>query len=405
MKKNIKKTLIAFILLFSVLLSACKRDTTSPDDTSTPDIDINDTAYETIERYDAVDYSSHHFAFRGDNHALRLSVPSEWSFTEQSGGYDISRDGERLGALVAGEAADADSWQILKSDTASDKDVTMQMSIEASGAEGEVRYRYYYQYKTDGKQRSATLTVPCSEVNDFTEKRLLMTAMVSPLSTDSNIGVLSHVSSPTSIAILGNSFINSSSIGSILGEMLQRNGKNCSVDAKSRGYARVSTYTSDTALMNNIRSGKYDLVFICGLYATDEVSNLDILKSACKTGGAELVIFPAHNESSGAISSAKGKYSDIVCLDWKSEIDELMSERNMSVWDFCVDDQHRHSKPLAGYVGAHMIYRAIYGTVPSASLYSSISQDYVNSMLGDYVKTGNISLLDTDIIKYFANAE
>ena len=58
-------------------------------------------------------------------------------------------------------------------------------------------------------------------------------------------------------------------------------------------------------------------------------------------------------------------------------------------WDFCINDAHLHSTPLAGYVGAHMIYRAIYGEVPQGDMTSSISYKEIKNVLGDYVKTAN----------------
>ena len=53
-----------------------------------------------------------------------------------------------------------------------------------------------------------------------------------------------------------------------------------------------------------------------------------------------------------------------------------------------MNDSVYHSKPLAGYIGAHMIYRAVFGELPQGRLSQTIPQDYVDQMLGDYVTTG-----------------
>ena len=34
--------------------------------------------------------------------------------------------------------------------------------------------------------------------------------------------------------------------------------------------------------------------------------------------------------------------------------------------DFCFNDEHKHSKPLAGYIGAKMIYQSLFGVEPPA---------------------------------------
>ena len=59
---------------------------------------------------------------------------------------------------------------------------------------------------------------------------------------------------------------------------------------------------------------------------------------------------------------------------------------------FCIDDQHKHSTPLAGYVGAHMIYRSMFSEMPPSigtSVYG-YSQAYIESYLGDYVTMGGV---------------
>ena len=67
-----------------------------------------------------------------------------------------------------------------------------------------------------------------------------------------------------------------------------------------------------------------------------------------------------------------------------------------------MDDYYDHSKPLAGYVGAHMIYRAMYGEIPTAKMTSSISQSYVDSILGNYVSSGVIPVFIGRNILYFS---
>ena len=51
------------------------------------------------------------------------------------------------------------------------------------------------------------------------------------------------------------------------------------------------------------------------------------------------------------------------CLSWKEEIDALISG-GVRYDDMCMNDMHQHSTPLAGYVGAHLIYRNLFDKIP-----------------------------------------
>jgi hypothetical protein len=103
------------------------------------------------------------------------------------------------------------------------------------------------------------------------------------------------------------------------------------------------------------------------------------------------VLFPAHNENRDVIRAVSAAYPELLLLDWKYEIDALAVEKGLSKWDFCVDDAHDHSTESAGYVGAAMIYRALYNEMPNARLSMTVSQAYIDALLGDYVTTGYVT--------------
>ena len=109
---------------------------------------------------------------------------------------------------------------------------------------------------------------------------------------------------------------------------------------------------------------------------------------ACKKSRTKLIIFPAHNEGSKLASIAQQRCEGTYLLDWREEIDELIAV-GRSKWYFCINDSHLHSTALAGYVGAHMIYRAIYSEVPEGKMKDSINYKDIQSVLGDYVNTAN----------------
>ena len=398
-----KKAFITILLALSLLLTGCDTETettTAPESTDTVQ---NDVGYENIPRNEVKAYTLKLFGFEGDDHALALDIPREWGMTKSDGqSYSMTRDGKDVASLYVGSAPDEDEWTSVKQETSSGLGVTIECNIEKKGSDDGVlyRYRYTYSYKTGEKQRVVTLVSDCAEISKFTHSKLIYAPETRSISSESTVGMLSSKKNCSNILILGNSFIGSSDIGSILRDMLNKNGKSCNVTAISRGYATVKTYIEDSQMLNNISSGYYDIVFICGFYSSGEVANLGVLKSYCDRSNTTLVIFPAHNESSSAVSSAKSKYPTLHCLDWKAELD-LLIRNGVSRWDLCVDDAHDHSTPVAGYVGAQMIYRAIYSEAPKAFPSNAISKSDVTSVLGDYVGSGSVKLIDENLINYF----
>ena len=171
-------------------------------------------------------------------------------------------------------------------------------------------------------------------------------------------------------------------------------GTNLSVEAQSRGYARVTTYVRDESVMNRIRSGDYAAVILCGFYDSESLANLEHMVNACASSNTKLAVFPAHNENRSFYGVASTLHSSVVLLDWKAEIDSLIST-GIDQTHFCVADSHKHSTPLAGYVGAHMIYRAIFGKVPAGTSYSEVSQSEI-ALLGEYASTGIVSFSKPD---------
>lgn len=407
-----KKWLILMTILFSMLtLCACvdnkvdsnnggsNTNTTGKEDPV--DENLDDTAYKDIERYQATGYTIDHYGYSADFTMINIEHPAEWSFREGQGCVEIVRGGTIVGNFVKGDASDAEKWTILTGSTGFRNGISVIKYIERKYADGEAqyRYRYVYAYVGEGGERTITLTTACAELDPTSEEKLMKVSKTKKSSVKSTGMLSDKLSNCSEILILGNSFIASSDIGGSLREILRLNGKNCNVTAISRGMATVATYINDSSLMSGIRSGEYDVVFICGLYEMAEVANLGTLKNACDASKTELVIFPAHNEREQTISEAKIKYPTLAFLDWRGELDCLIAS-GVNRWDLCVDDTYDHSKPLAGYVGAHMIYRAIYNTVPSGTIQYPLSQSYINSILGDYASTGHVQILDEDKIIY-----
>ncbi len=392
-----------FLTALLLLLSSCAgqaedKAVGAGEETTAPIVET--TSYEDIERRPTSGYKSFYYGFRSDSTLLMLSHPMEWKLAEADNGFDILRNGETVGALFGAPADDTADFTVLHTESHTKNGVRVNKYIEQRNADAVFRYRYVYEYLTDGHTRTVTLTADCAEIDDRNRDRLYMDVLAFDQIQSDTLGALaSDQGDPSSILILGNSFISSSDIGNILTEMLQNDGRDCTVEAVSRGYANVGTYADDSEYLALIREGTHEFVFICGLYSQSQVKNLEPLKEACDDSGTTLVIFPAHNESADAVIAAESEYPELFCLNWKAELDGLILG-GVDRWELCIDDAHDHSRPLAGYVGAHMIYRAIYGELPSGSMQYSIDQRHIDNILGNYAEVGDSQFFDEALISY-----
>lgn len=393
-----KKILIALLLASSLLLGGCATPFTDQTGETTQgnaqEVTLDDPAedddYLELERREAASFHKTVISFHSVPFSVSLSLPEDWELTE---GEDLERiillDGEEIGRIFAGEAQDTEEWKTVATRSTNLSGFPVEEHIEKSGT-GETlafRFRYYVAMEADGKMRDLTLTVDYTELDADSAFRLLNHTELTKATGGDRMGDLAGLEN-AKIAILGNSFVNSSRVGSILQEMLSQNGKNASVTAYSRGYATVKTYIEDSSLMSSIRNGKYDAIFLCGFYSASEVSNLTAMKTACEASGTRLILFPAHNEKRNVITTASNQNPSLYLMDWKQEVDLLIA-KGVDKWEMCINDQHQHSTPMAGYVGAHMIYRAIYDELPNPNKGSSyVSMSQIKQLFGDYLETG-----------------
>ena len=396
---HIKKvtSLILSLVMLMLCFAACEK---SDDDTPATDNPTENISYESIERYAPSTYENKYFGISGSKYVLNLIYPQGWQFSEDN---VISRNGKDVGAIYAGKATDTENWSEIKSEVYESATLSTHATLESSNtAPVSYRMRFEYSYKDTPNSKNehiVTLVSDYAEISDFTLNKMTLAQSIKSISSDTVIGSLCDLEDAKSIAILGNSFIATSDVGDILSELFSRNGKHVSVDACSRGYATVETYATDVNMIANIKNGKYDAVFICGFYYSTSVDHLDTIKKACDNSNTKLVVFPAHNEKIGGAKSAVQRYNTIGIISWKEEIDRLIL-KGVDKWAFCYNDSHLHSTPLAGYVGAHMIYRAMYGEVPANGPVNSISQSEIQSALGDYAKTSGATYITKSEITY-----
>ena len=167
------------------------------------------------------------------------------------------------------------------------------------------------------------------------------------------------------IAIAGNSFIAYSCVASQLSQMLNANHKNATVDGFSYPNITVAQIAADTQIMRTLCGGNYDILFLSSAYHSEDVTALAVVEEACQKSGTELVLFPAHNE--GTFNTGLAYLNTNVKLaHWKKAVDNLITA-GIPESDLVWNDGPRHSKELAGYCGAVMIYGMLYETAPDTS--------------------------------------
>ena len=445
MKEN-RKIFVAFLLVASVLLGSCHNsklpDQTSQSDNNTstqtqvvtkettagtdpeditpesttpaqttPEVttpedpeditptDPEDMAYLNIPIKKPSGFAIKDYALKDSSIALMMKFYINWEHVEDGeGGYLLMSNGKEIGHLMSGEAEDVADWKSIyqKEGIEQRMDVTETLERYGSGETLRFRHRFSYRFMECGKEQLITLTVNYGEINEYLQNELRNNVMHREHHSDPMYGALSHVQDKP-LLVLGNSFIPYSNIVYIYNDIAKNSGKAQVMTGQSRGY--VGTYARDTELMNRIANGEWGAVLVCGFYNI-VIDELGVIKNACDKSGTELIIFPAHNESTTMVDQAKGAYPDLFCINWKREIDQLINE-GRSRWDFCVDDGHMHSTSLAGYVGAMMIWRAIWGEMPDVTLTTAVlDQKWADSILGEYLESPTFELIDTEKIMF-----
>lgn len=193
--------------------------------------------------------------------------------------------------------------------------------------------------------------------------------------------------------ILGNSFIASSQIGYILENIANTNDVNLQVYALGRGNANVATFAYDIELMNEIKRGTYDVIFLCGFYADgDRYTDLQQIISYLPET-TQLVIFPAHNEHPELPYSCRAQNPEVGLADWKGFIEQQIND-GLDARYLCIDDYYKHSTPLAGYAGACLIYSYLYK--------KAVANDRADGFVIEY-QTKSYDVSREEVAKQLAN--
>ncbi len=402
--KNLNRIIcLVLVLSFAFSLSSCKSDYESFEaESGTSKANAKVSGYEDIECKTSKGTKFRYFSFDDkDNYVLSLSLPVEWTIDADDVGYSLSRDGEKIGSIKLGRTINMPTETVCYHEKNSSEGVAYEWSIISNG--NTFTHRIVYDCKMGENNRSITLDVKYEDLDELALKKARFSSSIKKSRTDSGLGTINLSARPGEkpILILGNSFVGSSRVGAIFESMCEASSKNrYDVIWDSQGMATVSQNWSEYE--EPMRNGSYAAVFMCGFYGSGDVIAFERFVDLCKASNTPIVIFPAHNESNGA--NAANSYSYAHYLNWKGELDTLISN-GVDRWDLCVDDYYDHSLPLAGYVGAHMIYRTLFGEMPPIlnEYDNGLYHSTVTQKLGDYVQTGCVSLIDGDVSIYKMN--
>lgn len=419
------KKLLSFLMCSIVLLSlfSCNEpyesDASTPTESSSPqEIKNNivpaskDTSYKDIVCTEAASLQRVYFSFGQDLTIFSIAIPKDWTLSvDENKNYRILLGTTEVGTITpnTGSEQKKKGDKVFSKSGPKENNCSIVHSVYRYITDGNKSFRHHITFEFDdknGTKRTLSLNVDYSALHDRTVTRLFYSVILETGATDPNMNLVNlNTNATPNILILGNSFVNSSDIGNILRDMAD---DELNVTAISVGMARVEIFATEPQhanLRSKIESGTYDAVFLCGFYNSQDVSHLTTMKQLCEKGGAELIIFQAHNEKTNLSESVTASTK---ILDWRGEINHFINEMGVDYYDMCKNDTYDHSKPLAGYVGAHMIYRAVLGKIPPAcQSYGAydLSHTYIVSKLGQqYVDTGTFAKetnISNDNILYF----
>ncbi len=340
------------------------------------------------------DFQQVAFSIKDSSTSILLSLPRDWKFEKNNVGYNILKNSVSIGHVTTSIQDSSNEKVNVFTSQLNTNNINVTHNIDQIVSEQLPSYTrtFCYNYKDEnGKNQSIVITIPYQESDSSATYKMITEAKLVKTATSTNLGILKINDNRKRILILGNSFIGSSRIGTILQAMC---GNELYVEAIATGYAHVGTYTKNPTVMQKIRDGNYSVVFMCGLYDQEAVNDLADMIKVCEDSNTKLAVFPAHNESQPKIEHAISLYPDTIFLNWKAEIDNLIN-KGIDVSNFCIPDAHNHSTPLAGYVGAHMIYRAVFNKIPQTTQFAEVSESQIK-LLVEYITTGSITLIDNN---------
>ena len=388
--------------------SSDKTNTDNPDSDKTQK---EDAEYKKIKCRSVNEWKKTELVVKTNKFYISLNIPSDWEISDDG---LIVFDGQAIGSVKT-KSPESSIESFKDGIDRNVGNVIIKKTVEKYISNGKNSYQRQFKISQafDSGLFNLYITLDYSQINDSASEKLYNS--ISYLGTERKMPKMKNASKK--IIILGNSFLSNSysRIGLFLNDMLSSDGQGYEAEVMSVGMANVSTFAQNTELISRIENGEFVYVFQCGFYSNETSIGtslndgpLKTIIDACEKSNTGLILFPAHNEPSSVINSALDKYSDLYCINWKDEIDSLINSgigdnapTNLLRSDFCLNDNYSHSTPLAGYVGANMIYRNIFEKAPfDLTQNAPLAMTEINSKLLSYPKTGIVPGR-TKAVKYY----
>ncbi len=393
-----KKTFLVLVVTFSLVLLCACTDAGQPDSQGAPAVTEPPVVteapfdYKTLTPRVVREWKDIGLLWSGTDTVLYLEIPSDWEIEKMNDfTYIIYRNGGEIGKITT-QLSDT-LFDILEEEAPYKKGtIEIEYDVRCAHEEWGDDYRRVFGFWSLGeKMLSVYLDVDYTAMSNINIGRIFESATYGDRNGGEFYLDMDKYNDSNKILLIGNSFVGEkySAISLTLGQFVKSSGK---TEYEFETQIRYGKSIEDYAMEPNIsdfRNGKYKAVFMCGIYGLEDVDAMQLAIDACAESNTALVFFPAHNERDERIAIAKERYPDAMFLDWSEEIDAFI-DNNHDFWKFCSKDGDLHSTPLAGYIGAHMIYKAVFHEVPPAFKESSyLAIKDIEQFIGkDYMETG-----------------
>lgn len=406
MKKGLAKRFLAAILLFVFLFTFVSCDSKKADQ----DQNKSDTAVQSSEQTASVDPEGYKsiecrnvpmtswrkvsFSHEGSETPITMPIPNDWELTKTDGVYTISVNGSEIGKITDSFPSDLNSRNKFYKESSKNGSLSVDMSsYVAPGSKEGYRSAFVMNYTEKNSYYRLYLEVDYSALSKPALYKMMTDAYARTVVVRKK-PELKDLNSSRKIIAIGNSFLWTSDINLFLRAFSATTSSGYDFVDHAVGYGSICRAITSDQLMLSLAEGEYCMVLLCGIYSQDDVSAIQNMIDACNVSNTKLVLFPAHNEVDSLITSALTTYPELPIIDWKGEIDALISNGTATKLEMCIDDEHQHSTPLAGYVGARLVFKTLFGEAPDNITTQSwwtekdVNITEIENKLQDYIKHG-----------------
>lgn len=311
------------------------------------------------------------FAQDANGNALFMPIPSDWSVTANGNGFTFSSGGKTVGTASYSMSTPSPNTYLGQ-------------ELNMNGGMGS-----RVLYKKDATHYTWVFSLKAKSINtlyfsiDYTQLSL---ANVDFILDSSRVYTLNSTLTPAAITSSNGKILlagdeSVAEIAAPLSAMLTAGGKNkyTVLDATVAGGS--ATEYAKTAWIQRISDGEFGVVILGG-FKTTETGAVGKIRDACKSGGAKLVFLLGQADTESVVKDLRKTYAAVSYLNWKDEFEALVSNGTNKADLYSSTGV---STALGGYVGAHMIYRSVFGEVPPTVSETATAK----AKLGHYVQTGH----------------